>query len=115
MNAEELKARLLSWALRTSRYPLFKGSSEKLGLWFLTIERACSQSGIPNTQRSEAAIHLIHDDTPLAGVMRERQRVYLEKSSETHWPWADFKRDIIAIVMQSDQRESVRLKLSTTG
>ncbi|KAJ3548390.1 hypothetical protein NMY22_g1283 [Coprinellus aureogranulatus] len=101
LNLEELKRRLLSWSLQTRCYPLFKGSSEKLGMWFLTVERACTQSSIPNTQRSEAAIHLIHDDTPLAGVMRERQRVYLEKSGEAHWPWPDFKRDIIGIVMHS--------------
>ena len=111
LDSEELKRRLLSWALTTRRYPLFKGSSEKLGLWFITVESACSQSQIPNTQRTEAAINLIHDDTPLAGVMRERQRLYLEKSGENYWAWADFKNDIIKVVMQAGTGTQVWLSL----
>jgi hypothetical protein len=88
---------------------LFKGSSAKLGSWFLTIERACRQSRIPDTQRTEAAIHLIYDESPLADVMKERERVYKEKSGEAYWPWADFERDIVAIVMKSDKRMTILL------
>lgn len=109
LNSDELKRCLLSWALTTESSPLFKGSSAKLGSWFLTIERACRQSRIPDTQRTEAAIHLIYDESPLADVMKERERVYKEKSGEAYWPWADFERDIVAIVMKSDKRMTILL------
>lgn len=112
LEPEELKRRLLSWALQTKRYPLFKGSSEKLGLWFLTVQSACTQSKIPNTQRTEAAIHLILDETPLACIMKERQRAYSEKSGDTYWPWADFKRDIIKVVMEAEAGRSISVSLS---
>lgn len=103
----ELEMRLRLWALRTSRFPLFKGSSDKLGAWFLIVERACRESDIPSTQRTESAILLIFEseDRPLQAVMRERQCAYLEKSDEAFWPWTTFKLDIIKVVTESEGSE----------
>jgi hypothetical protein len=65
-------------------YPLFKGPSEDLGRWFLIVERACRESGIPPTQRTEAALLLIFEEIDLAEVMQARQQIYLQRTGEAY-------------------------------
>lgn len=74
-----------------------------MGMWFWRVDRACRESQIPLTQRSEAAILLVYDEIPLGEIMKERQRVYCEKSGKSFWPWPEFKEDLVSVVRAANK------------
>ncbi|KAJ2933269.1 hypothetical protein H1R20_g3828, partial [Candolleomyces eurysporus] len=110
---EVLKQRLYNWSLSTSRYTLYKGLPEKLGGWLIIVERACRESGVPLTQRTEAALLLIVGE--LADVMQVRQQTYLEKTGEPYWGWQDFKQDLRKVVGEAKRGSSFKYWLASAA
>ncbi|RXW15114.1 hypothetical protein EST38_g10746 [Candolleomyces aberdarensis] len=108
LSPDELRQRLYNWTSRSRIYPLFRGSSQELGRWFLIVERACRESGIPPNQRTEAASMLIFEELDLAAAMQTRRQEYLQRTGEAYWGWQDFQQDIRNVVTEAERRNEGR-------